>query len=37
MSMCGVVEVVEWVFKWRERNECVWCELGIGVFCEEVE
>ena len=37
MSMCEVVEVVEWVFKCRERIEWVWCEIGVGVFCEEVE
>lgn len=35
--MGGVVEVVERAFKWRKGIEWVWCEMGIGIFCEEVE
>lgn len=37
MSMDEVGKVVEWVFKRRERIEWVWCEIGVGVFCEKVE
>lgn len=35
--MGEVGKVVEWVFKRTERIEWVWCEIGVGVFCEKVE